>query len=470
MSIESKKAIKASSLQLYEDFTPKPILILFFIYMLAWFWQLGIRKAWLGAIRFEFILGAILAALAVFMLFFYQTNYRVTQKTEWPTGLLVTVGILFLCLAIQVPLSIVPEYSKEVFIERVVKFAFISIYIIAFIKNPRDLRWLVAILLIAWGYLTLESFRGAITGRMIWQNQGVPRLHGDTPMFRHPNSLAGMAMGVLPFAFFVFPLIKKKWLQVALLLSVITALACVMYAGSRTSYVGFAVLCCYLIYAINRKIIKSLVISIAVLLLVFSILPNIYQARIMTVFTGVEIEGGSMEKRTVIQEQAFAIFISNPFGVGVSAFPEARLRRFGLNQDTHNLYLEVATNLGIQGLIAFLSFISVLLATLWKVIARSEKRILWLKKILDPNNDACAENRDDIDLSVARNYLEDLYWLQGIAFAVTGYILVRIVLGVFGHDLYEIYWWLSTGFAVVLWRISTSLENKLNALPVPFTR
>lgn len=434
------------------DCTPRPVLVLFCIYILAWFWQLGIRREWLGAIRFEFLLGALLAILAMLLL---ASQGRSRIADEWPYGLLIAVGILFSLITIQVPLSIVPEYSSGVFLERVVKFAFISIFIIAFIRCPENLRWLVVTLLIAWGYLTFESFRSALKGTMIWESQGVPRLRGDTPMFRHPNSLAGMAIGVLPFAFFVLPLIKKNWLRVALLFSVVTALGCVMYSGSRTAYLGVAALCFYLVFAVNRSIFKAIGISVIILTISFIAMPEIYQARLLTIVTGEEIEGASMDARKTIQEHAIAVFKANPLGVGVQAFPEARERMFGKRPDTHNLYLEVATNLGIQGLISFVFFIILLLKTLWGTVLRVERSIVYLQTL---QKDA---ERDPVFLQKILHVINDYLWIRAISLAVTGYILLRLVLGLFGHDLYEVYWWLSFGFAVVLFRIAKRLDAKI---------
>lgn len=429
--------------------TPRPLLALFCIYVLSWFWQVGVRREWLGAIRFEFYLGALLALIAVVLL---AAQPRSRVAAQWPTGLLVSAVILFMLIAIQVPLSIVPLHSGTVFIDRVFKFAFMGIFVIVFVKSTSDLKWLVATLFIAWGYLTFESFRAGLSGSMIWESQGIPRLRGDTPMFRHPNSLAGMASGVLPFAFFVFPLLKKNWLRVLLLASVVTALGCVMYSGSRTAYVGVAALSMYLAFAVKRSILKAIVLAIIVTVAAVAVLPDAYKARVGTLATGQDIEGGSLDARMNIQRQALAVLKAHPFGVGVSAFPEMRERMFGRRPDTHNLYLEVATNIGIQGLIAFLVFVSLLMKTLWSVVLSSESSLHQLEAI------AVNEGKNGGDARALASAIDDFRWIRAIALAVTGYVLVRLILGLFGHDLYEIYWWLSLGFAVVLWRLCVRSE------------
>ena len=430
--------------------TPRPLLALFCVYVLAWFWQVGVRREWLGAIRFEFYLGALLALIAVVVLTI-QPRSRISG--QWPTGLIGSAVILFMLIAIQVPLSIVPLHSGTVFIERVFKFAFMGIFVIAFVKSTSDLKWLVATLFVAWGYLTFESFRAGLSGSMIWESQGIPRLRGDTPMFRHPNSLAGMASGVLPFAFFVFPLLKRNWIKVLLLASVVTALGCVMYSGSRTAYVGVAALVMYLAFAVKRSMLKAIVIAIIVTVAAVAVLPDAYKARVGTLVTGQDIEGGSLDARMNIQRQALAVFKAHPFGVGVGAFPEMRERMFGRRPDTHNLYLEVATNLGIQGLLAFLIFVFLLVRTLWNVVLSSEQAIQRVGAELVERRSA------DRDCGFLVEAINDYRWLRGVALAVTGYVFVRLILGLFGMDLYELYWWLSLGFAVALWRLRILLDS-----------
>jgi len=44
----------------------------------------------------------------------------------------------------------------------------------------------------------------------------------------------------------------------------------------------------------------------------------------------------------------------------------------------------------------------------------------------------------------------DLRLLTAVARATGGFIFVRLVLGLFGMDLYEIYWWFGAGIAVAL--------------------
>ena len=83
------------------------------------------------------------------------------------------------------------------------------------------------------------------------------------------------------------------------------------------------------------------------------LIPSGYIERAETIFTQKDKEGNSTGTRKEILRDAWTVFLDNPLGVGVGAFPAVRQQRFGRTQDTHILYLEIGTNLGIQGLIIF---------------------------------------------------------------------------------------------------------------------
>ena len=109
--------------------------------------------------------------------------------------------------------------------------------------------------------------------------------------------------------------------------------------------------------------------ALAVAAVVF--VPGQYFERFDTIYTMEEKEGASSATRIEILKDAVEIFASHPFGVGIQAFPAVRKTTFGREQDTHNLYLEVATNLGIQGLLSsgFLFF------KLLQTLRASERRL-----------------------------------------------------------------------------------------------
>ncbi len=416
------------------DIFPKvstAILLLFCGYVFCRYLQIGYRVPVLGAIRFEFLYAGFLTAVILLK----------GEKVQWDKKLLTSVLLLFLVMVIQVPFSFDVAYSYEVFIDRVVKFSFLSFFIVSFVRSPRHMFFFIAAFLLACGKMGQEGLLGQITGHMVWENQGVMRLHGSTPIYGHPNSFSGMALGTIPFIIYLFPL-ANKWQKLVLAILFIFAANIIVHTGSRTGYVAFFILIFFMfLNSQNKK--KALLILCAGLTLLISVIDVQYTERFNSIFTGKDKEGRSTEVRKEILSDSFEIFLEYPLGVGVSAFPTVRAMKFGRSQDTHNLYLEVATNLGIQGLIVFGFFIKTMISSLRRV-----------QKTLRMFVDLGASRGGDLPFISKK----ELQFLLAITNAVLMFLVARLGLGLFGMDLYEIYWWFSFGLTAALCNMVKRLE------------
>src|SRR5688500_838220 len=143
-------------------------------------------------------------------------------------------------------------------------------------------------------------------------------------------------------------------------------------------------------------------------------------------------------------KDAVAVFARPPLGVGVAAFATLRSLLFGRRQDTHNLDLAVARALGCQGPRAPLACVAVVTRTLVRIRNQAQ----WYLDTLER-----APQASDVPPVANRSTAEDLRLIHATATAAGGYILLRLVLGLFGMDLYEIYWWIGLGLCVALGRL-----------------
>src|SRR5262249_46774344 len=155
-------------------------------------------------------------------------------------------------------------------------------------------------------------------------------------------SFAGMALGTLPFVFYLYPVCIRR-LKAALVLLAIFSLTIVVFTGSRTGYVGFFGFATFVIVRARRKG-RAIATALGIAAMAVPLVPLSYVERFDSIFTGVDKEGQSTEMRREILRDSWAILQSHPFGVGVGAFPAVRKATFGRVQDTHNLYFEIATN------------------------------------------------------------------------------------------------------------------------------
>jgi O-antigen ligase len=419
----------------HKAFAPRPtfLVVLLACYVVIWYLQLGLRIPPLGAIRIEFLLAI---SLILFTLPFLG---KLDQKQN---VLVVPLVLFFVVVALQVPFSVTPAYSWEVFFNRVIKFSIMSYLIAIIVTSPYALRWLFIAFLFACAKMVQEGIVGVMTGGLVWENQGVMRLHGATPLYEHPNSFSGMALGCLVYCC-AFLVIVKGWLRVGLLLLSAGCLVVILYTGSRTSYLGFVALIALIAMRSERRLLFSL-FAIAFMVALLIAVPAEYFERFYSIFTLKEAEGESALTRIQILQDAWFIFLQHPFGVGVAAFPVVRMEYFDRFQDTHNLYLEVLTNLGIQGGLMFGYLIYRLLQQLSLTIRRFGR---------------CIELATS-NLSLQR-YLAQLKFARAVAVATFNFVIIRLVLGLFGMDLYEIYWWFSVGLAIALTSIARGFEGMI---------
>lgn len=423
--------------------------LLFFCgYVVSWYLQIGYRRPALGEIRFEFFYAAILSALAIVV--------ALNKRVRFDCPAIKWAVLLYVVLFLQVVLSFDFDHSWNIFIDRVVKFSFMAFFIICFVHSPKGLALFLAAFLLACFKMGQEGFLGMITGSMLWENQGVLRLHGSTPLYRHPNSFAGMALGILPFLLYLFPIADKK-IKIFFFVMFVFAVNIVIHTGSRTGYLAFLVMVGIYLYYTEHRIKKVLAI-VAIIVAVGPILDMQYITRFRSIYAEQKdgFEMTSREKRIEIIQDAVKVFQQHPFGVGVAAFPSVRHRMFGRTQDTHNLYLEVATNLGVQGLIVFMGFVVVMMKSLLIIQKKIERQSIELKKALEF---AKKQRSSIVKLEAVTAHLKDLAFISSTAKAVFLFISVRLALGLFGMDLYEIYWWFSLGLVVALWNMIRSTEK-----------
>lgn len=387
------------------------------LFIITWYLQLGVRVDILGAIRFEFILGAFLSIFAILTL--------VDEKTSTP---LKGPIIFFFCvLGFYTLFSYDRALSWDIFFNRVIKFSMLSAFLAAFIRTEWALKLIIASFLLAMLKMGQEGFIGWLTGGMVWENQGIPRLHGITGLYRHPNSYSGMAVGCLPFIYYLYP-ISNTWQKALLITLLVFSLVIIVFTGSRTGYVATILLSLYF-WREKMKLgkIKYFIFGAFIFASAYALLPQEYTERLHSIITLEEAQGSSSEKRIQIFKDSARIFLSHPWGVGVSAFPSMRMEIFGRSQDTHNLYLELLTNMSIFGLLSFFIFIFTTIR---------------VNKLVITN---CSSP-----------------FVVAVAKAVIAFIYARLFLGFFGMDTYEIYWWFAAGLTMAIYRIAnTHQENTI---------
>src|SRR5690606_13329137 len=180
--------------------------------------------------RFQFVFGAFLSAICLVKFLSERNTHQGLHSVTKVVFLLLFVMAIYTIFAFN------REEAFRVYSDRVLKFALVAFFIYVAVNKVADLRVILGFMLLAWLKIGQEGFWGWYTGNLVWENQGIPRLHGSTMMFKHPNSYSGFAVSCLPFCIFLFPAFKSIILRLALVGLFICSLVIIMSAGSRTGY------------------------------------------------------------------------------------------------------------------------------------------------------------------------------------------------------------------------------------------
>lgn len=420
------------------------IFALLLLYTISVYAVLGERLDVLDAIRHQLLLGVLLIALCAKV----AAEYPVDLAESKP--LVVGIVLLFVAMLFQVPFAADPAYAKDTFVDYILKEAMFTFFMVVLIRTPGRLRVFMFTFLFSVFWIYQESVRGLISGSLVWRNQGILRLHGAVDYYGHPNGLSLIAVTCLPFIIYLFGVVRGKLMRLAMLGTAGMACVCIIFTGSRAGYVGtIAIAVFWLFYSKQR--LKMALVGVAAALLVVAVMPEQYRERFASI-GGEEAEGHSKDKRLEIMQDAWVIFLENPMGVGVNSFMTVRMARFGRYQDTHNLYLQALTHIGVQGTLVFLYFLAALYVAFARAVKRLERLQAALKRLV------VVTDTDRRTRALLGRTVRDADYVAAVARAGRLYLIMLMINGIFAHTLYLICWWFAAGLAIVVSAMTGEME------------
>lgn len=220
-----------------------------------------------------------------------------------------------------------------------------------------------------WSNQIIELFLGkSFTETVLKYPSWLVNINGHTyfraiAFFPDPHMLAFYLNMILPFAGYKFFLAQKKrlfWFScmfIILLTSLLTF--------SRGGYLGLTVMLLagiFLLYKRQQKKsdLKLLLIVLAIFILFFLNTP--LKDRFVSSFSSTD---GSNQGRVLIWKKALTILAQKPQGVGIGNYP-LEIAPTASYRDpiyAHNIYLDIALEIGLWGLFFWLSFFG---ATFWR--------------------------------------------------------------------------------------------------------
>lgn len=405
-----------------------PVFYLFLAYIVIWYAQLAERWSEMtGGLRFEAIITVVLLSAVLLG--------KKDKSKQLSAGFLPFIISYLIVLLIQVANSWDSSYSWFIFVERVLKYSVMAIFIIHFVDTPQKLKIFIFVWLLVAFKILSEGVIGGITGSMSWQNQGVMRLRGSTELYGHPNSLSQFAIGVIPFIYYLYPTFKDKlWLRVSGIILLLSSIYCVLGTNSRTGFLGVIFFLLFIFWKshIRDKMKLILFTTLILLPIAVSYIPEETKGRFSSIFGGKEAEGNSKEGRIEMYSQGWHIFTEHPLGLGLGNYRLANYQYYNFSQEVHNLALEALTHIGIHGFLIFTILILKIRSVLISIIKKA----------------------DNIN-----NKNPDHEFIIATAKALLVYLYLRLFFGIFGMDLYSMNWWFIIGSSSVLFTLI--MNNKV---------
>lgn len=359
-----------------------------------------------------------------------------------------TVAFLF-CIAVATAMSCDPGVSW-IELSKVLKYSVYAACILMVCNKAKDLRaWTTGWVLVMAAYQAKSLWEYAFHGRGVYR-MGFWRLIGIEDTYSDPNTLAAKTILVLPFLVVALRLEKRNWMKIVLGLAFLQAMAVVVLTGSRAGMIACAVFI-VLTLATTSAHWKALAVLGVLVGMTIVMLPKQIALRYETLVDPKQNEAAyeSAMGRWKGFVKGIELFQRRPVtGVGPGVFPRShlyvgRLRGELIGLQPHNLAGQVLGETGAVGAIGLIVLLGTLFSACWVVRrggSRQRKRP-W--------------RRPPPGLSAPETHAEqvtDLGIVREIVGAAAQSLVLMLVFGIPGHNLYEYNWfWLAAVIGAGEW-------------------
>ena len=260
-------------------------------------------------------------------------------------------GAVMLLLA---PFSIWPGGSVKIITELYLKVVLIFILILNTVNSLERVRQFTAVIVAATSYIGFRAVLDYVRGINLIENG---RVQGAAfTMFENPNDLALNMVAVLPLAVLLAMHSRSVVTRLAAVAGAFVMIGAVIASYSRSGFLGLGAMVLILGWQMGRRNPKVIVAGALALVTVLPFVPPQYWDRVASITDDNLDATGSRESRRVLLVEAFRTFQAHPLtGLGVGQFqnynPAGRVEVW---METHNVLLQVATELGVLGLAVFL--------------------------------------------------------------------------------------------------------------------
>jgi O-antigen ligase len=301
------------------------------------------------------------------------------RLSVWTLEMTMLVVIAALGLLLM-PIAVSPQQSIDMLTDTYLKTVIIFILMINLIDTRQRIFSMWKLVVICGAALGVGAIKSYINGEFAMKGLRIEGLVGG--MFENPNDLATALDLLLPFAV-ALTLISKGLARLFYLVCAAVLAIGVLFTLSRGGFLGLIAASGVLLWKLGRWRRLKTTLGVALICgILLAVMPGGYGARIVTIFNTEQDQTGSAQQRRELLERAASVAISHPIvGVGMGNFHIYSIRE----KAAHNSYLEIAAELGVMGLIAYLILIFAPLRSLRRIErqtrgmrSESEREMYWL--------------------------------------------------------------------------------------------
>jgi O-antigen ligase len=320
-----------------------------------------------------------IVAISVLLIYIGSKISAGDRLSVWTLEMTMLVVIAALGLLLM-PIAASPQQSIDMLTDTYLKTVIIFILMVNLIDTRRRIFSLWKLVVVCGAALGAGAIKSYMKGEFAMKGLRIEGLVGG--MFENPNDLATALDLLLPFAV-ALTLMSKGLARLFYLVCVAVLAVGVLFTLSRGGFLGLMASSGVLLWKLGRGRRLKTALGVALICgILLAVTPGGYGARMATIFNNDQDQTGSAQLRNELMKRAASIAISRPVvGVGMGNFHIYSIRE----KQAHNAYLEIAAELGVMGLIAYLILILAPLRSLYRIErqtrgmrSKSEREMYWL--------------------------------------------------------------------------------------------
>ena len=300
---------------------------------------------------------SFLAATAFYLaaatiLIYVPTQFAAENSlTAFSTEVKCVLALLLIAF-LTIPIAKDPPTAWATFSDNFIKAILMFIVMINVVRTRERLLGLLWISLSIGIYLSYTAVSLYMKGEMKVEGYRVGVEVGG--LFGNPNDMALHLVTMIPLAVTLGIASRNKVLRFVYFAMAGIFIAGNMVSFSRGGFIGLLASSSVLVWKLGRSSrLKVTVISAVVGLLFILLAPGNYGLRLLSIFIPALDPVGSSDQRKELLILSIIVTLRNPWGIGIGNFPIVGIR----NLVTHNSFTQVSSELGILGLIAYVTFL-----------------------------------------------------------------------------------------------------------------